>query len=590
MFHNKSYLKQLIIIIFKYKKQHIFAFFFMVLNSVFIFLQPLIIMQIFDKAIKEKSGKLLVLYTISYVAVVVLQNVCMVISDYKYACIGKKIVFDLRKKLLKHLSKMNGQFYANYNAGDTYTTLLRDVAMLEDLCTKLVFSTISDILSSIAILAVLIYIQPDLLLIMLILQPSIFICQRLFSKKIKKMTNSFRNSFGLMASTVQEMLTKIQQVIIIRANPFLFSKFVKNSRDVIGQEIRVQFFESVTSGLAALLAAISFIVVLSYGGYKSIIGAISIGGLIAFIQYSQRILGPLMRISQLYVKMAEYSVSIDRIFDILTYKEPYSLKNKTKIENIKTIRINDVGFKYGRDLQWNMEGITLTFDKGKISALVGESGSGKTTVSNLLLRFWCIDKGDIFINGTSIKDINYLSLRKRIGIVTQDVTVFEDTIKNNILLKGTFSNYELTEVAKKVGLLEFIESLPNKFDTYIGAKGVQLSGGQRQKIAIARAIIRKPSVIILDEATSALDSISELQIKNIINDLARESIIIVITHRLSILDIADNIYVIKSGRLVESGTHKELLKIGGYYYNFYKKCESEEKEDIDGGNNSKRLG
>lgn len=590
MFYNKSYFKQLIIIIFKHKRQHIFAFLFMVLNSLFIFLQPLIIMQIFDKAIKEKSGKDLILYTLSYIIVVVLQNVCMVISDYKYACIGKKIVFNLRKKLLIQLFKMNGQFYKNYNAGDMYTTLLRDVAMLEDLCTKLIFSTISDVLSSIAILSVLIYIQPDLLLIMLVLQPLVFICQKFFSKKIKKLTNSFRDSFGTLASTVQEILTKIQQVIIIRANHFLFSKFVKNSREAIGQEIKVQFFESTTSGLISFLTAISFIVVLCYGGYKSIIGAISIGGLIAFIQYSQRILGPLMRISQLYVKMAEYSVSIDRIFDILTYKQPYSLKNKVKINNIETIHFSNVGFKYNEELQWNMNGINLTFEKGKIVALVGESGSGKTTVSNLLLRFWDIDKGDIFINGISIKDINYLSLRKRIGIVTQDVAIFEDTIKNNILLKGAFDNNELIEAVRKVGLLEFIESLPHKFDTYIGAKGVQLSGGQRQKIAIARAIIRKPSLIILDEATSALDSISEFKIKNTINDLAKDSIVIVITHRLSILDIADNIYVIKSGRLAESGTHNELLKMGKYYYNFYKKYESKKKEDINEDNYSKRFG
>jgi len=352
----------------------------------------------------------------------------------------------------------------------------------------------------------------------------------------------------------------------------------------------VQFFESTTSGLISFLTAISFIVVLCYGGYKSIIGAISIGGLIAFIQYSQRILGPLMRISQLYVKMAEYSVSIDRIFDILTYKQPYSLKNKVKINNIETIHFSNVGFKYNEELQWNMNGINLTFEKGKIVALVGESGSGKTTVSNLLLRFWDIDKGDIFINGISIKDINYLSLRKRIGIVTQDVAIFEDTIKNNILLKGAFDNNELIEAVRKVGLLEFIESLPHKFDTYIGAKGVQLSGGQRQKIAIARAIIRKPSLIILDEATSALDSISEFKIKNTINDLAKDSIVIVITHRLSILDIADNIYVIKSGRLAESGTHNELLKMGKYYYNFYKKYESKKKEDINEDNYSKRFG
>lgn len=298
----------------------------------------------------------------------------------------------------------------------------------------------------------------------------------------------------------------------------------------------------------------------------------SIGELIAFQQYTWRLIGPCVNIIKSNTRIQQSSVSIDRIFMLLD--EPVNIKQNNGARQLNSnfngdILCDNVTFSYSDEKV--LDGITMLFKKGQITALVGASGSGKSTIVNLLYRLWDADSGKIMIGGYDIRDYNLKSLRKNVSVVSQDLLLFDDSIKNNLILGNKeIEIEEIINICKKVEIYEFIKQLPEGFDTIIGERGVKLSGGQRQRIAIARAIFCSSQIIIMDEATSALDNISQ---KNILDNLKiylNNKITIIIAHRLITIQDADKIYVIENGKVKEEGTHKELIMNEGIYFKFLK--------------------
>ena len=534
---------------------------------------PYLSMKIIDNAIKSKDVQLLIKLIIVYLVAIFIQGLSKLLSDYFYSYIGKRIVHDLRFRILRHTQRLSGEYYSNIKAGELIAVFNSDVAAVEELASKMIFSTISDVLVSIGMLIFLAEIQVDLLLITLFFQPIILFIQKKFNKRITNKTNELRNLFGDFTATVQEFFSSMIHFQMLNAKRYFFSRYMPDAKKFMKAGIDLEINFSLTMVFANLISALTTISILGYGGYKVIIGTLTIGGLVAFVQYSQKLLNPIFRIAQLNVQMRQALVSVNRIYKVLD-EEVKILHNNRGYKNaeiIGNIEFNNVSFSYN-DSNVILNKVNMKFDRGKVTAIVGESGSGKTTVANLILRLWDVNDGEILIDGINIKNYNLSFIRKNISIVSQDVFLFNDSILNNLLLSQSRLRFEdVVKATKMAGIYDFTMTLPEKFDTVIGERGIKLSGGQKQKISIARAILKDAPIVIFDEATSSLDSISEKNIKDSIYSLFENKTVIIIAHRLTTVEDADNIYVLNRGQVMERGRHEELMKLQKFYYNLYMK-------------------
>lgn len=573
---KKDNLTRFVHIMFQYKKHHFFALLSMIVNALLLLALPYLTMRIIDDAIKEGDINLLMKLGLLYLIAVILQNLTKLFSDYLYSVIGKRIVYDLRFKLVNHLQKLSGKYYSNVKAGELMAVINNDVAAVEELATKMIFSTISDILISIPMLIFLFQLQFDLLIISLALQPLMMYLQSKFAKRVTEKTIDLRKSFGEFSGMIQEFLSSLTHFAIIDARKYFFGKYIPNSKRFMKAGIDLEITFSLNMISTSLISALTTIGILGYGGYKVILGTMTIGALVAFNQYAQRLLAPIMRVAQLNVKVKQALVSVDRIFDVLD--EPIEIKQINvgyKPEGIDgKIEFKDVSFSYDKDIPL-IENMSITFENGKKTAIVGESGSGKSTISNLIFRLWDVDNGEILLDGKNIKEFNLKYLRRNISIVSQEAILFNDTIYNNLSLsERKICMEQVIEATKIADIYDFIMSLPEQFNTIVGDRGVKLSGGQKQRLSLARAILRNSPIIILDEATSSLDNNTEKHIQEQLSYFLKNKTVIIIAHRLSTVENADIIYVMKSGSVLEKGTHDELMKLKRVYYDLYVKSQN----------------
>ncbi len=314
------------------------------------------------------------------------------------------------------------------------------------------------------------------------------------------------------------------------------------------------------------------LLVIAYAGYQVINGPLSVGTMVAFIAYIERLYGPLRRLVSSSTMLTQSFASMDRMFELMD--EPYEIKNKAnavELPRVKgEVRFNNVNFQYEEDGSQILNNINFTINPGETVAFVGMSGGGKSTIISLIPRFYDTTSGAVTIDEYDVRDVSLLSLRSQIGIVLQDNILFSDSVKENILMgKPDASDEEVIAAAKAANAHDFIMSLPNGYDTKVGERGVKLSGGQKQRVAIARVFLKNPPILILDEATSALDLESEALIQESLDLLAHERTTIIIAHRLSTITHADKIIVIDHGQLIESGTHEQLMQQEGTYFNLF---------------------
>lgn len=314
------------------------------------------------------------------------------------------------------------------------------------------------------------------------------------------------------------------------------------------------------------------LLVIAYAGYQVINGPLSLGTMVAFIAYIERLYGPLRRLVSSSTTLTQSIASMDRMFELID--EPYEVKNK---ENALTlprasgeVRFENVAFQYEVDGSSILKNMNFTIKPGETVAFVGMSGGGKSTIISLIPRFYDATDGAVFVDGHNVKDVTIHSLRAQIGIVLQDNILFSDSVKENILMgKPGASDEEVMAAAKAANAHDFIMNLPNGYNTKVGERGVKLSGGQKQRVAIARVFLKNPPILILDEATSALDLESEALIQESLDALVHDRTTIIIAHRLSTITHADNIFVIDHGQLIEKGNHEQLMKKQGTYYNLF---------------------
>ncbi|MBS6149505.1 MAG: ABC transporter ATP-binding protein, partial [Veillonella sp.] len=350
---------------------------------------------------------------------------------------------------------------------------------------------------------------------------------------------------------------------------FEVKRFEVENQNNFNAVIKATKLTSLLSPMVEFSAAIAVAVILWYGGYSVVTGTITAGSLIAFLIYAINLSNPVKRLSQVYGNIQKALAAADRVFDILDTKaDVVEKENAIELPDIKgDVDFNHVSFSYDGE-KMALCDFNLSVKAGESVALVGPSGAGKTTLANLLPRFYDVTSGSITIDGTDIKDVTFKSLRNQIGLVPQETVLFNASIKENILYgRLDASDEEIYEAAKAANVLEFVDKMPDGLDTIVGERGSSLSGGQRQRVAIARAILKNPKILILDEATSALDTESEKLVQEALDRLMEGRTAFVIAHRLSTVQNAHQIVVLNQGKLVEKGTHQELLALENGLYN-----------------------
>lgn len=544
------------------------AFLIMIITSGLDLFIPQITKSILDDAITNKKSDLLMKLILIYIAIKVSLSVLNILLNYLYSIMKKRVSVDLKVKLLKHLSKLSGNYYTNIKTGNIFSIIETDMFIVENFGADILFSLVLDIITAFIALFLLIRMNFELLLIVLTLQILLALSQSKFTKIMASKADEIRKADGEVYNIVQEYISNIMNVVISKSGFKFFKKYIKQEKQLINKSIKLDMIISSNISISHILSGLMTIAIYGYGGLKIIKGKMSIGELIAFQQYTGMLIGPCMNIIKANTKLQRSLVSINRIFSVLD--EPITIKQDNNGISFDKdfnhdIVFDNVSFSY--DKERILDDISLKFEHNKTTALVGSSGCGKSTIVNLLFRLWDIDKGKITFNGVDIKNYNLKSLRQNISIITQDLLLFDDSIFNNLTLgKKSISKKYVKDICQKVDIYEFINELPEGFDTIIGEKGVKLSGGQKQRVAIARALISNSSIIIFDEATSALDNISQKNILQNISDLLNNKTVIVIAHRLSTIKNADKIYVINKGQIMEEGSHDELLSNQNFYY------------------------
>ena len=563
--------------LFQYIKPYKIIFFsllaLVVLLAILTTATPYITKYAIDNSIAVKQPKSFMFYVLIMFAVLILQTIFQLTFIYYAAWLGQNLVMDVRVKLFNHLLSFKMKYYDNSSVGVLITRAVTDMERIADIFGQGLFTIFRDLLAMVVVFGVMVYINWRLSLIVFIMLPLLMYATRIFQKYMKVAFEEVRNEVSNLNSFVQERLTGMKILQIFTRESIEYKNFIDiNERHKRGW-LKTIWYNSIFFPLADLVSSISIGLIAWYGGLNIVLKGteVSQGDLIAFVMFIPMLFRPLRQMADNFNTLQMGMVAANRVFKILDTTSHIDDAGTHVVEHFKgNIVFDKVFFNYVED-EAVLKGISFDVKQGETVAIVGATGAGKSTIINLLNRFYEIKDGIISIDGRDIKQITLASLRTQIAVVLQDVFLFADTILNNI----TLNNPEITEdvvtqAAKEIGVHDFIVSLPGGYHYNVKERGVMLSSGQRQLISFLRAYVTKPSILVLDEATSSVDSHSEQLIQNATDKMTNGRTSIVIAHRLATVKKADKIIVMDAGKIVEEGTHAQLLKKeNGYYKNLY---------------------
>ncbi len=555
-------------------KIQIFSFILVVLNSIMKILLPFFIMKVFDVAITNKDIDKLLFYTSLIIFSTIISAVCEIVYQKIVSTLSRKMVIDLRKKAIEHIKELSGDFYTSYSSGDLFTTLYHDTEEIPRLVTTSLFNFISNIIIVVGLVIFLIKLEKELLIILVLFQIIFFILQNYYNKKIKIATEGVRGAIGNLNGSAQEMLGNILAFVENDLLNYYEEKHSKYEQEYASKNVGLLQVYSINNAVLNLINSVTIAVILGYGGYKVIQGDLTYGAVFTFVLYSQKFMSPLLQIIRFNNEVTSSQISWNRFNELLN-TEVTTKTGENILDKNCNVLFDNVSFFY-EEGKYILKNVNLELQRGNVYAFVGKSGCGKTTLTHLLFRFWDTTDGKILIDNMPIENYNIDHLRSNISVVSQNIFLLNDTIYNNIVLNNKIQEYEYYDILKKTGLFEFVENLPNKSETIVGENGIRLSGGEKQRISIARALLNRKSILIFDEATSMLDNKTEEKIIETILELFSDTLIILIAHRLSTVKNANCIFVLNDGEVQEKGCHSELINKKGIYYDLYNVSNKEE--------------
>lgn len=541
--------------------------------SVFAALRPYLLKQTVDSYIKTHDQQGLLLY-ISFMGIVLLAEV---FSQYFFVYwanwLGQDIVKDIRTKLFKHLLSFRMKYFDHVPVGQLVTRSVSDIEAIARIFSQGLFMIISDLMKMVVVLFFMFYMNWKLTWIVIVAMPILVFFTRIFQRKMQVAFEEVRTEIANMNSFVQERVTGMKIVQLFNREDIEFDKFKNINNKHRKAWIKTILYNSIFFPIADIISSLTLGFIVLYGGFKILNGDIftTFGDLFSYTMFIGMLFNPLRQIADKFNEMQLGMIAANRVFDILDTQDQIQDTGVIEAPIFKgIIEFKDIHFGYVPD-EKVIKGINLAVNAGQTVAIVGATGAGKSTIINLLNRFYEINSGSIYIDHHNIKNYTLDSLRKQIAVVLQDVFLFADTIYNNITLNNpAISREEVIAAAKKIGVHDFIMSLPDNYDFDVKERGVMLSSGQRQLIAFLRAFVSNPSILILDEATSSIDTYSEELIQRATETITEGRTSIVIAHRLATIVNADKIVVMDKGLIVEEGTHLELMNSAtGYYKNLY---------------------
>ncbi len=535
-------------------------------------LRPYLLRIAIDDSIIPQDGEGFMKYIILMVIVLMLEVIFQFAFIFYTNWLGQSVIRDLREKLFRLMISFRMKYFDKSAVGRLTTRAVNDVETISSIFSEGLFMIISDLLKMVVIAGFMLTQSWRLSLIVFIVLPFILYATRVFQKAMKVAFEDVRNQVANLNSFVQERITGMKIVQIFTREKTEYEHFQEINKNHRKAWIKTVWYNSIFFPIAEMTAAIATGLVVWYGGLNVIGGGfVTLGIITAFIQYAEMLFRPLRQIADKFNTLQMGMVAANRVFGILDTKSHISDTGTLDYTSTKgEIEFKDVRFGYNEGEEV-IKGISFKVNPGETIAIVGATGAGKSTIINLLNRFYEIDSGDILIDGISLKEYKLASIRGQIAVVLQDVFLFADSILNNISLKDpTITEAEIVAAAKEIGVHSFIESLPDGYHYNVKERGSMLSSGQRQLISFLRAYVSKPSILILDEATSSVDTYSEEMIQTATEKITRNRTSIVIAHRLATIKKADKIIVMDAGKIVEEGTHRELLKLeDGFYRNLY---------------------
>ena len=555
-----------------YTKSLVFAFICLTLTSLVNLVLPLIVRNMINAVVILKDSQILDGLAWDLFFVIILQAVFAVTHNYVFGFVGHRMTTDFRIEFFSHIQSLSLRFFQERRVGEILSRMNNDISVIQNALVSIPVALLRQSITLIGAMAIILYLNWKLTGLILLILPPLMIFARVFGKRLRLFSEKLQDQVAQAVVVLEEVASSIKIVKSFTRENYereRFKKEIETAFERAVDKLKISsFFGPFILGLTFMVSA----VLIWYGGYQVMSGVTTPGELAAFFLYALIVAGPIGTFVRLYTQIQEASGAIRRVYEILdTAPAIDNPENPIFLENITgRIQFENVSFGYRQEFEI-LHNISFDVRPGQTVALVGPSGAGKSTVIKLLHRFFDASQGSIRLDEHDIRSLDRKSFLNQIALVPQETLLFGGTVKENILYgKLDATDQELEDAAKKANAHDFIVDLENGYETIVGEKGAKLSGGERQRIAIARAILKNPKILVLDEATSSLDNCSEALIQEAVEKLMEGRTTFIVAHRLSTIHKADQIIVLEKGRVVETGQHEELMNNKNLYYNLYK--------------------